>query len=172
MATWSLVNNGIWQTSWPATGWGPQCFSPATPLLHAAWQTVCRLYPYGHHQGCSHWGCPDTGRARGGNLLPSGTGGSAHPRGKAAGRLLGPLPPDLAGDGQVSRIGLIPKPHKPGKWRLIVDLSSLHGNSVNDAISSDLCHMHYTSVLEAATIIRQLGNRLASGTQDGASSCR
>ena len=93
---------------------------------------------FGHHQGCPHWGCPDTGRARGGNLLPSGTGGSAHPRGKAAGRLLGPLPPDLAGDGQVSRIGLIPQ---PGKWRLIVDLSSLHGN---DAITSDLCHMHYT----------------------------
>ena len=49
---------------------------------------------------------------------------------RAAGRLLGSLPPELAGDCQVSPIGLIPKPHKPGKWRLP------HGRSVNDAISS------------------------------------
>ena len=42
----------------------------------------------------------------------------------AAGRLLGPLPPLLASDCQVSPIGLIPRSHQPGKWCLIVDLSS------------------------------------------------
>ena len=76
---------------------------------------------------------------------------------RAAGRLLGPLPPLLASNCQVSPIGLIPKPNQPGKWRLIVDLSSPHGASVNDAISVEHCHMHYTSVFEAAACIRQLG---------------
>ena len=76
---------------------------------------------------------------------------------RAAGRLLGPLPPALARDCQVSPIGLIPKPHQPGRWRLIVDLSSPRGSSVNDAISVDRCHLHYTSVLEAAALIRHLG---------------
>ena len=74
-----------------------------------------------------------------------------------AGRLLGPLPPHLAPLVQTSPIGLIPKPHQPGKWRLIVDLSSPAGRSVNDAISTDHCHMHYASVREAAALIRQLG---------------
>ena len=41
----------------------------------------------------------------------------------AAGRLLGPLPPDLAPLIHVSPMGLVPKPHQPGKFRLIVDLS-------------------------------------------------
>ena len=36
----------------------------------------------------------------------------------------------------VSPIGIIPKKNKPGKWRLIVDLSSPDGASVNDGISS------------------------------------
>ena len=56
-----------------------------------------------------------------------------------------------------SPIGLIPKPHQPGKWRLIVDLSSPQGHSVNDAISSEVAHMRYASVLDAAAMIRHLG---------------
>jgi hypothetical protein len=52
---------------------------------------------------------------------------------------------------------VIPKPHQPGKWRLIVDLSSPEGGSVNDAIAVDHCHMHYASVLDAAAVVRQLG---------------
>ena len=75
----------------------------------------------------------------------------------AAHRLLGPLPFHLARHCHPSPIGLIPKPHQPGKWRLIVDLSSPHGNSVNDAISPAICHMHYASVLDAAAIITELG---------------
>ena len=54
-------------------------------------------------------------------------------------------------------IGLIPKPHQPGKWRLIVDLSSPEGGGVNDAIAVDHCHMHNASVLDAAAVVRQLG---------------
>ena len=52
---------------------------------------------------------------------------------RTAGRLLGPIPPHLASACQISPIGLIPKPHQPGKWRLIVDLSSPGGSSVNES---------------------------------------
>ena len=40
---------------------------------------------------------------------------------------------------QISRFGVIPKSGQPDKWHLILYLSSPHGNSVNDAISKDLC---------------------------------
>ena len=82
---------------------------------------------------------------------------------RATGRLLGPLPPQLARLCHTSPIGLIPKPHQPGRWRLIVDISSPHDGSVNDAISVDHCHMHNASVLHAAAMIRQLrpGSMLA-----------
>ena len=76
---------------------------------------------------------------------------------RAAGRLLGPLPPQLARLCHTSPIGLIPKPHQPGRWRLIVGLSSPHDGSVNNAISIDHCRMHYASVLHAAAMVRQLG---------------
>ena len=45
-----------------------------------------------------------------------------------------------------SSIGIIPKKNKPGKWRLIVDLSSPPGGSVNDGIDKELCSLSYTSV--------------------------
>ena len=35
---------------------------------------------------------------------------------------------------RISRFGVIPKPHQPGKWRLITDLSSPKGGSVNDGV--------------------------------------
>ena len=45
---------------------------------------------------------------------------------------------------QVSLFGVIPKRHAPHKWRLIVDLSSPKGCSVNDGISKELCSLSYT----------------------------
>ena len=45
---------------------------------------------------------------------------------------------------EVSPFGAIPKKNKPDKWRLIVDLSSPEGHSVNDAIRRDLCSVLYT----------------------------
>ena len=74
-----------------------------------------------------------------------------------AGHLLGPLPPHLARIAQTSPIGLIPKAHQPGKWKLIVDLSSPAGHSINDGIAPDLCHMQYASVLDAVRMIQSLG---------------
>ena len=37
-------------------------------------------------------------------------------------------------DSHISPLGVIPKKHHPGKWYLILDLSSPEGRSVNDGI--------------------------------------
>ena len=57
----------------------------------------------------------------------------------------------------VSPMGLVPKNH-PDKWRLIVDLSSPHDQSVNDGISADLCSLRYALVDNAVEIITSLGH--------------
>ena len=48
-----------------------------------------------------------------------------------------------------SRFGIIPK-STPGKWRLIVDLSSPEGGSVNDGVAQDRCSLSYVGVNDAA----------------------
>ena len=58
---------------------------------------------------------------------------------------------------QVNPFGVIPKRHRPNKWRLIVDLSSPHGKSINDAIDRDLCSISYTSIDSAVSFIQALG---------------
>ena len=58
---------------------------------------------------------------------------------------------------QISSFGVIPKKSQPGKWRLIVDLSSPQHASVNDGISSTLCSLAYPSVHDAARLVRELG---------------
>ena len=50
-----------------------------------------------------------------------------------AGRLLGPFDHQMFPEVHVSRFGVIPKVD-PGKWKLILDLSSPEGASVNDRI--------------------------------------
>ena len=45
-----------------------------------------------------------------------------------------------------SSIGIIPKKNKPGKWRLIVDLSAPEGASINDGVDKEECSLSYTSV--------------------------
>ena len=54
---------------------------------------------------------------------------------------------------QMSPIGAIPKKNKPGKWRLITDLSSPLGASVNDGISKEYSSVRYTSVDHLASLI-------------------
>ena len=58
---------------------------------------------------------------------------------------------------RISRFGVIPNPHQPGKWRLITDLSSPKGGSVNDGVDPVLCSVSYTSVDDAVMCIRRLG---------------
>ena len=58
---------------------------------------------------------------------------------------------------QTSRIGVILKKHTQGKWRLIVDLSSLDGASVNDGIDPALCSLSYARVEWVAEKVTELG---------------
>ena len=73
----------------------------------------------------------------------------------AAGRLLGPF--GVSPRIHVSPIGLVPKGHQSGAWRMIVDLSHPVGGSVNDAIPTDLCSLHYPSVDDAVNFVLTLG---------------
>ena len=54
------------------------------------------------------------------------------------GRIAGPFPTPPIPDLHISRFGVIPKKHQPGKWRLILDLSSPTGASVIDGNPKDM----------------------------------
>jgi hypothetical protein len=72
-----------------------------------------------------------------------------------AGRVIGPLQ-DIR-EVHVSRFGVIPKQGQPGKWRLILNLSSPHGFSVNDGIAPELSSIRYATVDNAVQKILHLG---------------
>ena len=73
-------------------------------------------------------------------------------------RIVGPIHPSLAPEGtQLSPFGVIPKSNQPGKWRLIVDLSSPEGNSVNGGIEPELCSLQYLRVDEVVDRIARVG---------------
>ena len=72
----------------------------------------------------------------------------------AAGHLLGPVPRHSV---QVSRMGVIPKGHTPGRWRVITDLSYPPGYSVNDGIDPSFCSLSYVSVDTIAGLVAALG---------------
>jgi len=59
------------------------------------------------------------------------------------GRVLGPFDLGELPGVHVSKFGVIPKSNQPGKWRLILDLSSPNGASVNDGIQKELCSLQY-----------------------------
>ena len=56
-----------------------------------------------------------------------------------------------------SPFGVIPKKNKPNKWRLILDLSSPEGHSVNDGIAKDISSISYTSTDEVIAAVLRLG---------------
>ena len=64
----------------------------------------------------------------------------------------------------VSPMGVIPKKNRPGKWRLIVDLSAPEGGSVNDRISREQSTLPYSSVdhLSALVLSRGRGAHLVN----------
>ena len=74
----------------------------------------------------------------------------------AAGRVLGPFPSDFLPNVHISRFGVIPK-KSPGKWRLIIDLSSPEGFSVNDCVYERYCSMRYVSVDDAVRLVLAKG---------------
>lgn len=76
----------------------------------------------------------------------------------ATGRVLGPLEQREHPHIHTSPIGVIPK-GSSGKWRLIVDLSSPEGESVNEGIGKDLCSLQYVSVDDAVRRITGIGRQ-------------
>ena len=72
------------------------------------------------------------------------------------GYMLGPFPPHACSNLITSSIAVIPK-KTPGKWRVIVDLSSPRDASVNDSTRRQYTHLAYSSVDDAAPAIHHLG---------------
>ena len=66
---------------------------------------------------------------------------------------------------QLSPMGIIPKSSQPGKWWLIIHLSSPNGVSVNDGIEADLCSLEY---LRLDKVIGVWYNRHLSTYNEGA----
>ena len=56
-----------------------------------------------------------------------------------------------------SPLGVIPKKNKPNKWRLIINLSTPEGYSVNDGIDMELSSVSYISVDNVVARILKLG---------------
>ena len=64
----------------------------------------------------------------------------------SSGRVAGPFSAPPFPSLHISRFGVIPKNNQPGKWRLILDLSSPVGHSVNDGIPKPPFTVQYVSV--------------------------
>ena len=64
----------------------------------------------------------------------------------AAGRILGPLTISPILNLHCSGLGVIPK--KNGKWHVIMHLSALPGNSINDFIAPEQSSMHHLSMTQ------------------------
>ena len=62
-----------------------------------------------------------------------------------------------------SPFGVIPKKWKPGKWRLILNLSAPDGASANDGVHKELCSLEYVSVVDLLVEVlkRGVGTELA-----------
>ena len=64
----------------------------------------------------------------------------------SCGRVAGPFTTLPCPELHISRFGVIPKNNQPGQWRLILDLSSPKGHSVNDGIPKPLFSVHYVTL--------------------------
>ena len=63
------------------------------------------------------------------------------------GRAAGPFPSTPLPNLHISSFGVFPKRGQPGKWRLIIDLSSPGGSSVNDGIDPQEFTLQYIKVI-------------------------
>ena len=73
----------------------------------------------------------------------------------SAGHVAGPFPLSAVPNVQCSGLGVVSK--KGGKYHMIMHLSVLRGQSVNDAISMDQFSLHYSSVDDAVALLHQAG---------------
>ncbi len=77
-----------------------------------------------------------------------------------AGRVVGPLSIEEFPFVHISRFGVIPRvipKSTPGKWRLIVDMSSQEEGSINDGIQETMCSLSYATVEDATQGIVNYG---------------
>ena len=81
-------------------------------------------------------------------------------------RVVGPCELALHLGIQCSPFGVIPKKSRPNAWRLIVDLSSPEGHSVNDGISKELASVSYMSVDDVIACILNLGRGTLMAKRD------
>ena len=72
-------------------------------------------------------------------------------------RVAGPFPSPPFPRLQCSPFGVIPKKLQPGKWRLILDLSSPEDHSVNAGIPREPFSIRYISVDVAIKVLMELG---------------
>ena len=73
------------------------------------------------------------------------------------GRVAGPFLISPIPNLHVSRFGVIPKKHQPGKWRLTLDLSSPLGHSVYDGILKEPFSVQYMKVDDVISGIMSFG---------------
>jgi len=73
------------------------------------------------------------------------------------GRVAGPFEFSPLSNLQVSSFSVMPKRGQVGKWRLIVDLSSPTGSSVNDRIDPEEFTLHYITVDQVIQLVSQFG---------------
>ena len=74
----------------------------------------------------------------------------------SSGYMLGPIDPALCEGVVISSLGVVPK-STPGKFRVIVDLSSPSNHAVNDQLHREWSHVAYASVDDAALLLHALG---------------
>ena len=75
-----------------------------------------------------------------------------------ANRILGPFQPsNMPCPIHISPIGIIPKRHQHNKWRLIVDISSPNGASINDGINPSFTSLSYIHIQDVIKQIMDLG---------------
>lgn len=73
------------------------------------------------------------------------------------GRVGGPFHSPPLPNLHISSFGVIPKKGQPGKWRLIVDLSSPLGHSVNDGIDPDAWTLQYIKIDDIIKMLSKFG---------------
>ena len=72
-------------------------------------------------------------------------------------RVAGPFSSPPLSHLHISSFGVIPKKGQPGKWRLIVDLSSPGGSSVNDGIDPEEFSLQYIRMDEIICMVNKHG---------------
>lgn len=72
------------------------------------------------------------------------------------GRVAGPFDTPPITPLHISSFGVIPKKGQPGKWRLIFDLSSPAGHSVNEGIDPEEWSMQYIKIDDVVNMISNL----------------